>query len=99
MFTHPHLFRFLSRLPIPRSAASTAPMDLDRAYAAFLASLPSLFDLRCLFRESRLPSALASLEITEEVLRPPTPPGTLSYGLMLLAALPRLARGKINTRT
>ena len=71
-----YLFRFLSRLPIPRSAASTAPMDLDRAYADFFASpLPSVFFL-CLFRESRLPSALTSLDITEEVVRPP--PGTLS---------------------
>ena len=70
-------------------------MDLDRAYAAFLASLLSLFGLRCLFRESRLPSALTSLEITEDVVRPP-PPGTLSYGLMLLAALPRLQRAKGN---
>ena len=72
-----YLFRFLSRLPIPRSAASTAPMDLDRAYADFLASqLPSVFFFLCLFRESRPPSALASLDITEEVVRPP--PGTLS---------------------
>ena len=52
-------------------------MDLDRAYADFLASLlPSVFFFLCLFRESRLPSALASLDITEEVVRPP--PGTLS---------------------